>query len=75
MHVFRLPTFITRQLADKILLIGKSINFIRQSCQDRDPLTNSRSALQNWDVDKGKRWGGGGRGGIWGGGERERARA
>ena len=48
-----LPTFITRQLADKILLIGKSINFIRQSCQDRDPLTNSRSALQNWDVDKG----------------------
>ncbi|XP_078693983.1 gamma-tubulin complex component 3-like [Branchiostoma floridae x Branchiostoma belcheri] len=33
-----IPAFITREQADKILLIGKTINFIRQVCQDRSPL-------------------------------------
>ncbi|XP_002741319.2 gamma-tubulin complex component 3 homolog, partial [Saccoglossus kowalevskii] len=33
-----LPTFITLEQARKILLIGKSINFTRQVCQDRTPI-------------------------------------
>lgn len=33
-----LPSFITSDLATKILNIGKSINFIRVVCQDRSPI-------------------------------------
>jgi hypothetical protein len=40
-----LPSFFPKELADKVLLIGKSINFIRRICQDRDPLTNTESKL------------------------------
>jgi gamma-tubulin complex component 3 len=34
----RLPTFVSKQLADKILVSGKSINFLREVCEDRSPI-------------------------------------
>ncbi|XP_065644166.1 gamma-tubulin complex component 3 homolog isoform X3 [Hydra vulgaris] len=41
-----LPSFITDELATKILNIGKSINFIRVVCEDRSPIFG-HSDLQN----------------------------
>lgn len=39
------PTFITMDQAKKILATGKSINFLRQVCQDNEELPG-REALQ-----------------------------
>ena len=33
-----LPSFIAKELAHKILLIGKTINFTRECCHDREPM-------------------------------------
>lgn len=41
-----LPSFISKELAQKILIIGKSINFLRQSCHDHTQLGGS--SLRNW---------------------------
>merc|ERR1719453_824795 len=38
-----LPSFIQDDLAKQILLIGKSINFIRQSCNDSEWVLDSRT--------------------------------
>lgn len=34
----RLPSFMSKQLARKILVAGKSINFLRQVCEDKTPI-------------------------------------
>ncbi|XP_077987696.1 gamma-tubulin complex component 3 homolog [Glandiceps talaboti] len=44
-----LPSYITLDQARKILLIGKSINFTRQVCQDRTPI-GGRSVTKTTDL-------------------------
>ncbi|XP_041358285.1 gamma-tubulin complex component 3 homolog [Gigantopelta aegis] len=44
-----IPTFITIDQAQRILLTGKSINFLRQVCQDRTP-TKGREVAMTFDV-------------------------
>lgn len=34
----RLPTFVPKSLAKKVLVSGKSINFLREVCEDRTPI-------------------------------------
>ena len=34
----RLPSFISKQMARKILVAGKSINFLREVCKDKSPI-------------------------------------
>ena len=34
----RLPSFISKQLANNILVSGKSINFLREICEDKTPI-------------------------------------
>lgn len=46
----RLPAFISLDVANKIFVTGKSINFLREVCQDQKPIKNSeelQSAIQN----------------------------
>ncbi|KAL5004454.1 hypothetical protein ScPMuIL_017910 [Solemya velum] len=42
---FMIPTFILTDQAKKILLTGKSINFLRQVCQDRTPTKGREIAM------------------------------
>ncbi|XP_053403084.1 gamma-tubulin complex component 3-like [Mercenaria mercenaria] len=44
-----IPTFITTEQAKRILLTGKSINYLRQVCQDRSP-TKGREAAMALDM-------------------------
>lgn len=48
-----LPSFFPQDLAVKVLLIGKSINYIRRVCQDRDPLTNTASKMRRTEFVRG----------------------
>lgn len=41
-----IPSFITMDQAKKILATGKSINFLRQVCQDNEELPGSDSLQQ-----------------------------
>lgn len=43
-----IPNFITREQANRILLTGKSINYLRQVCQDRTP-TKGRQVITHMD--------------------------
>lgn len=46
----RLPVFMTKQLARNILVSGKSINFLREVCEDRSPIKGREElklALEN----------------------------
>ncbi|XP_033957275.1 gamma-tubulin complex component 3 [Pseudochaenichthys georgianus] len=45
-----IPTFITMEQASKVLLIGKSINFLHQVCQDRTPLGKITPASNSADT-------------------------
>lgn len=40
-----IPTFISTDQAKRILLTGKSINYLRQVCQDRSPTTGWEAAM------------------------------
>ncbi|KAJ8309894.1 hypothetical protein KUTeg_011759 [Tegillarca granosa] len=44
-----IPNFITPEQANRILLSGKSINYLRQVCQDRTP-TKGREAAMKMDM-------------------------
>ncbi|KAH9512398.1 Gamma-tubulin complex component 3 [Bulinus truncatus] len=44
-----IPSFITMDQASRILLTGKSINFLRQVCEDRTP-TKGREVAMNLDL-------------------------
>ncbi|XP_059168560.1 gamma-tubulin complex component 3 homolog [Physella acuta] len=44
-----IPSFITMDQASRILLTGKSINFLRQVCEDRTP-TQGREVAMNLDL-------------------------
>lgn len=44
-----LPSFITKHLASKVLLIGKSINFIRQTCRNRGFAMDDTQSVRNLD--------------------------
>ncbi|XP_048249999.1 gamma-tubulin complex component 3 homolog [Haliotis rufescens] len=46
-----IPTFVTTEQARKILLTGKTINFLRQVCEDRTP-TKGREVAMTFDVQK-----------------------
>jgi len=43
-----LPSFMQRELCDKILMIGKSINFIRKVCEISDPLLANTPELHSY---------------------------
>lgn len=46
----RLPVFVSKQLARNILVPGKSINFLREVCEDRTPIKGReelKTALEN----------------------------
>ena len=50
-----LPSFITVELSEKILLIGKSINFIRRVCRVREAIfTGTHSQLDSKDFADGE---------------------
>lgn len=42
----RLPTFISHNLAKKILTSGKSINFLREVCEDKSPIKGREELKQ-----------------------------
>lgn len=47
-----IPTFITMDQARKVLLIGKSINFLHQVCHDRTPPNKITAASKSTDTPK-----------------------
>lgn len=42
----QLPAFVSAELANKVLVTGKSVNFLREVCRDRTPVAGREALLQ-----------------------------
>lgn len=50
LRVAMLPAFIPRHLADRILIIGKSLDFLRHVCKDRESFNQAEMAARRLDA-------------------------
>lgn len=47
-----LPSFISRELANKILVTGKSINFLREVCEDKTPVKGKEELKKCFETNR-----------------------
>lgn len=47
-----LPSFISRELANKILVTGKSINFLREVCEDKSPVKGKEELKKCFETNR-----------------------